>query len=336
MSFVSDEVVIPSEKDNIRQQIRMAVRGAYDLQKMRIQSGNRLIATFRVKLGLGPNDPEKDDKEAKKIMDNLRLCYEKITDGVKVTLKKFKGEGIISNYTEYAIMDNYIWLEKTEEEAFKKLKYIVESHPLWDGFLKDLKGCGHMMAAVIISEFDIYKAKYASQFHTYAGLDVVLVEDDTGEVFGVGRCKRKELMKEVEYTDSEGNLATRKSLGYNPFLKSKLVEVLADCIIKSKGEWYNVYLGYKNRLTNSVEHQSKTPAHRNRMAKRYMIKQLLIKLHTKWREIEGLEVAPPYHEAKLGIVHTGDTPTAPVVPEFVPKPKQVIKVSGKFRTFTVE
>ena len=320
-----EEFVIPPQQEILRSQIRLATRGTYDLQKMRIQSGNRLGATFRAKLGLKSSDSEDSDAEAKKILDSIRLCYEKMTDGVKVTLKKFKGDGVISTYTEFAIVENYVLLEKAEAEAFKKLKSVVEDHPIWDAFLLGVKGCGHAMAAVIISEFNIYAAKYPSQFHSYAGLDVVIVEEESsGETYGLGRSRRKELMKEVEYYDEEGTLQTRMSLGYNPWLKTKLMGVLADCMIKAKGSYYDVYMNYKHRISNMPAHEKKTPAHRNMMAKRYMIKQFLIDLHMAWREVEGLPVSVPYHEGKLGIVHTQK-------PE-----RQVIKLGGKPRYYTVE
>jgi hypothetical protein len=42
------------------------------------------------------------------------------------------------------------------------------------------------------------------------------------------------------------------------------------------------------------------------MALRYMIKIFLIDLYNNWRRLEGLPVAPPYSEAKLGMVPHGE------------------------------
>lgn len=53
--------------------------------------------------------------------------------------------------------------------------------------------------------------------------------------------------------------------------------------------------------------------HRNRDAIRYMIKMFLQEMWLKWREIEGLEVHAPYAEAVLGRVH-GDHGGAGVQP----------------------
>lgn len=306
-------------------QVRLAIRGVYDMQKMRIQMGNRLVATFRSKLGLASSEKEENDKDAEKTLDTIRLCYKKLTDGVtkQIRLKNFKGEGIIDSFTEFTLVENYMNMEASEEQAFKRLKSIVEDTELWKQFLVDVKGCGPAMAGVILSEFDIVKAEKPSAFHKYAGLDVIHVEDEeSGEIIGIGRNNHKKYMSEVSYIDKNGEEKTKLTLGYNPWLKTKLLGVLATCMIKAKGEYYDIYIGYKNRLENHPVHSSKTPAHRNRMAMRYMIKIFLINLHMKWREIEKLPVSVPYHEAKLGIVH-GQTSGS-------------VSVSGKVRNFKVE
>lgn len=294
-------------KDSLRQDIRLAVRGAYDIQELRIQNGNRLVASFRVKLNLAPSDPEESDKVAKKVLDSIRESYDKLTDGVKVKIKGFKREGVISSFAEYTLVELYYQLEAAEKVAFKNIEKIIKLHPIWGAFLEGVKGCGPTMAGVIISELDPYAARYPSSFCKYAGLDVVHREDpdNPDNIISVGRSRRKDLMSEVEYIDREGKTATRLSLGYNPWLKTKLVGVLAPSFLKSQGEYYDIYFNYKTRLANDPRHSSKTPAHRNRMALRYAVKIFLINLHIKWREIEGLEVTLPYHEAKLGIKHKG-------------------------------
>jgi hypothetical protein len=289
-----------------RNEIRLAVRGVYDLQKMRIQSGNRLAATFRAKLGLESSEGEDENEDAKKILDNLRVCYEKITDGVVVNLKKFKGHGIIDTYSEFSLVETYLNLENAEKTAFKRLDNVIKAHPLWEHYLEHVKGVGVAMAGVIISEFDINKAKYHTNMWKYAGLDVIMVEDEnTGELHGIGRCNKKEYMSEVEYTDSKGEIQTKKTLGYNPWLKTKLLGVLATSFLRAKGNYYEIYLNYKNRIANMPEHKSKTLAHRNRMALRYMIKIFIIHLYENWKVIEGQPVFSPFNADKLGIVHTG-------------------------------
>lgn len=79
------------------------------------------------------------------------------------------------------------------------------------------------------------------------------------------------------------------------------------------------YYNYKNRLAASEKPVSEIrskgkeaeqiawkdakPAHRDRAAKRYMIKMFVQDLYNAWRMIEGLPVRPPYQEEYLGHKH---------------------------------
>ena len=64
--------------------IKTLVRGAYDVQKLRIQIGNRIVGNFKAELGQEPSQPEAElEIEEKKILDTLRKHYKNITDGVK-------------------------------------------------------------------------------------------------------------------------------------------------------------------------------------------------------------------------------------------------------------
>lgn len=63
--------------------LKTMVRGAYDIQKLRIQMGNRIVANFSSKLGKEPSMPEEAmDDDGKAILKDLRVRYRKITDGV--------------------------------------------------------------------------------------------------------------------------------------------------------------------------------------------------------------------------------------------------------------
>ena len=104
-----------------------------------------------------------------------------------------------------------------------------------------------------------------------------------------------------EYTDKDGNIALKRGITYNPVVKTKLMGVLTGCLIKAKDPTYSkIYYDYKSRLENSEKHKNSTPAHRNMMAQRYMIKQFLRNLHTEWRHLEGLPIYEPYEVEKLG------------------------------------
>jgi len=282
-----------------RNNLRTAVRGAYDLQKLRIQMGNRIVGNFKAKLGQAPSDKEESlDAEGKALLKNLRIHYTKITDGIKTfpRQKSFKGDEVISNYTELCLLAQYADLESSETTHFKRLTQILREFPIYTEFLVDVKGIGPAMAGVIISEIDITRAEYPSSLWKYAGLDVA--------ANGAGRSRKKEHLVEIEYTDKDGKPAKRAGITFNPWLKTKLIGVLASSFLRAGENPYRIiYDDYKHRLENHPAHLEKTKGHRHNMAMRYMIKRFLVDLYNAWRPLEGLEVAPEYSKAKLGKTH---------------------------------
>ncbi len=171
------------------------------------------------------------------------------------------------------------------------------------------------MAGVIISEIDISKAKYPSSLWAYAGLDV---GSD-----GQGRSRRKEHLVDRTYINKAGNEATRVGITFNPFLKTKLMGVLASSFLRVKDSPYaDIYRAYKHRLENHPkygiandaarvaevkekdDHKYAPKGHRHNMALRYMVKRFLVDLYNNWRRLEGLPVAPEYSEGKLGMKHS--------------------------------
>jgi hypothetical protein len=322
--------------------------------------GNRIVGNFKAKLGQQPGHSEDEiDEDAKQILADLRMRYRKLTDGVTTFPRQatFTGDEIISTYTELCLLAQYVDLEKAESEHFSRLGKILTEFPIWNEFLKDVKGIGPAMAGVIISEIDIHKARYPSSLCAYAGLDCsthwLLVDTftdgvnvpktfrvlppnaqlaDDGATFllivddlsvaryaavTTGRSKRKEHLREIKYIDKNGKPATKMGITFNPFLKTKLVGVLGVSFLRAGHSVYApIYCNYKHRLESHPKHgvqNDKTKdatgefvaskLHRHNMAIRYMIKMFLIDLYKAWRPLEGLEVAPPYHEAKLGRVH---------------------------------
>ena len=212
--------------------LRALVRGTYDIQKMRIQFGNRVVGQFKSKiLGQRAGQPEEElDEDSRDVLDRLRERYKKLMDGIKLIPppKKFRGDEIISTYTEMALVHEYIEMETKEDGHFHLIANAVSQFPLWSEFLEGVKGCGPAMSGVIMSEIDITKAKYPSSLWKYSGLDVA---DD-----GAGRSRRKEHLIEVEYTNKKGETAVRDSITFNPFLKTKLTGVLGPSMLKS-GRW---------------------------------------------------------------------------------------------------
>lgn len=283
-----------------RDNLRTIVRGAYDVQKLRIQMGNRIVGNFKARLGQQPSKPEEEmDAEGKAILASLRAAYKKITDGVKTFPKQstFVGNEVISDYTHLCLIAQYCDLELHEGQHFRRLGAILREYPIYTQFLEGVTGIGPAMAGVIISEIDISRCCYASSIWKYAGLDVA------GD--GRGRSRQQDHLVEREYVAKDGEVKTRKSITFNPFLKTKLVGVLASSFLRSgeKSEYAKVYYDYKHRLESHEAHKEKSKGHRHNMAMRYMVKRFLADLYREWRTIEGLPVTPEYHEGKLGHVH---------------------------------
>jgi len=300
--------------------IRSTLRGMYDMQKLRIQAGNRIIANFRSKLGIeaGESDIE-SDKAAQDLLAALREEYQLLTDGVSRITRRINLEDgkYIDTHTEIRLIQQYEKLADAERSAEIALEDLLEEQPIWTEFLVDVDGCATKMASVLISEIDIAKAKYPSSLWKYSGLDVV---------HGEGRSRKKEHLEEVEYENKNGKMDTRKGLTYNPFLKTKIRGVLAENFIRQNEQYKQIYDDKKHYYmtrgfcngTHSEQgkavwmpsgQKTKQPqdyctkGHAHNMAARYMVKMFLKDLYVEWRTLEGLPVSDTYHEAKMGHTH---------------------------------
>lgn len=304
--------------------IKANVSGAYDLQKLRIQMGNRIVANFKAKLGQQPGASEEElEEDEKNILADLRTRYNKITDGIKTFPKVggFSGDEVISTYTELCLIAQYITLEDQEIKHFSRLGNMLKEYRIYNEFLAEVKGIGPAMAGVLLSEINIHAAPYPSSLWKYSGYDV--------GPDGAGRSRRAEHLIDREYKNKDDELATRKSITFNPFLKTKLY-VLATSFIKQKDSPYRkLYDDYKHRIESDQRHADKTKGHRNNMAIRYMIKMFLQDLHRVWREQEGYPPTLPYSEAKLGHKHGG---ARAAKPEAAPAPVPAAEAKPKGKT----
>jgi hypothetical protein len=316
--------------------IRHHTRNAYDIQELRIATGLRLFALFRDRFSTEDAKPEpaveipenatpeeaaalrseaaeKADRKRGKIIAQIKESYDRVTDGIAAESRKknYKFDGVLQTEAEILFVQNYLDLLANEKEAFKRLDKALRCDDFYVSWLSAVKGIGPAMAGVIISELDPFKAKYASSFWAYCGLDVVNVFDpETGELIASeGRSRKKTHLVESKYTAADGTEQTKMGLSYNPWIKTKLLAVVASSFMKAGNEKYvQIYQNYKFRQLNRPELQErkglKAIAHKR--ATRYMIKMFLIDLHTAWRTHYGLEVYPSYAEAKLGLTHGRD------------------------------
>jgi len=238
--------------------LRVEVKFFYDVQGLRIKTANRL----HIK-----KNGEETEGDHPVLENGVWEIYDNFLNGTPQEDGNRKGG-----------------FKQMEATLLKQIANIVHEHPLWIGFLKDIKGVGELMAAVIISEFNIHIATTVSKMWKFAGL----------------------------YPGAK--LTKGEKAPYNKWLRTKLCGVLGASFLKSKSPYSEFYYDYKNRWVSAEK--GKSDMHRHKAATRYMIKMFLIDLYVFWRTLEGLPVRPPYQEEYLG--HKHDT-VEPIAYEDVPK-----------------
>jgi len=138
------------------------------------------------------------------------------------------------------------------------------------------------------------------------------------------RSRKRQHLVRRKYIDKEGNEQERDSITYSPFLRSKLLGVIGTSFLRSESPWRKSYDDYKHRiesdpnrrrwsaaLAKEITEANGNPSSElwrkgriHSAALRYMVKMFVLELYKQWRPLEGLPVYPPYHEAKLGLIHS--------------------------------
>ena len=205
------------------------------------------------------------------------------------------------------------------------LKKTLKRFPVYNEFLERVPGVGPIAAGWIIGEINIEVATTVSKIWQYCGLNPSLVQGK--KRIPKSKHKNERIVREVAGKDGNVDLIVfsgdmikgdRPTAGYVlPYhkpLRTAMVGVMADGFIKAQSPYcMDFYYPYKERLSqnkNTVTHLKKEVAwedvskgHRDRAAKRYMVKMFLKDLYVAWREIEGLPVRSSYQEQYLGHKH---------------------------------
>lgn len=269
-------------KNSKNQGLTFLVKSFYDYQKMRIRMEGRLR--------------KKKDGEDQK--DNPKTDYTNVVEE--------------ESDNKIVLEEVYKETEKQEDFLLKRIKETIKIHPLWKAFLKDVKGCGELMAAVIISQFNIYLAENVSKMIAYSGMS-------PGTTFGKKWNKSKTKIITTDVLVKQDRKTPGFLCPYNAWLKSKMLGVLASGFLKANSLYKKFYDDYKNRMENLSEEEkkkrlkkSKNPSdkkrpyagHIHRMALRYMMKIFLKDLYVAWRTLEGLSVRNFYEEEYLKREHS--------------------------------
>jgi len=200
-----------------------------------------------------------------------------------------------------------------EEEIARDVAREIKRYPVWTEWLSRVKGCGEMLGAVIITEFNIEIATTVSKMWQFAGLNPGMVrgwKSDGKDKDGWPKWKITEDMIRGD------RLTPGYRSPFNKRLRTALCGKLGPSILKAQGEYAISYyypmhvpkdrrdeLG-PGRYDVEEGWKDKSEGHRSRAAIRYMIKAFVRDLYVAWRTLEGLSVREPYAEEYLGKQHS--------------------------------
>jgi hypothetical protein len=251
--------------------------------------------------------PNENDRQAVRMLVRLRSDFQDMRKRMDNRLGR-KADGTSQNVDERSFrvedLENFKSIADTargqEHEIEKMLKKVLRRFQIYNQFLVNVKGVGEIAAGWIIAEYDIHKATTVSKLWQFTGLN-------PGEVQGKKRVERED--GEFDYVPSgdmvRGDRLTPGHVApFNQKLRTAMVGVLADGFIKAQAPYaMDYYYPYKARLEQEDNWSEESKGHRDRAAKRYMIKMFLKDLYVQWRTIEGLPVRAPYQEEYLGHKH---------------------------------
>ena len=253
----------------------------YASQKERINAFNRIRQViFRrlegIELTQKQDKKEEEEKYKEKYTDAKLLKY--IQEN-KVKLDKEDQE-----YVEKLV--ELLEEARTKENKFKKLmQFYIEQEPIYDKWLKNIKGISTLNTANLLQYFGYCeKAKHCSSLWKYAGLHVVNGKAPKLSMYGKG--------KEVE-----------TGLDYNPKLRMLMYRV-GDSFVKQRTPKYrDIYdrekakqwkLGdydeKKNVMRNKdVEGSPQSKGHADNRARRKMVKRFLADFYEQCLLIRGIK-----------------------------------------------
>ncbi len=311
-----------------KEQLRHAVRFTYDLQKLRIQQGNRA----------GPKaegaEAELGESQKKFLAKASETLHDIEEDGFKEVKRLLKGVPIYEH-----------WLKNQKGVGPAMAGIIVSEIDIAraDTASKLWAFCGlaveNTLTAIAIKNATPDDLEAVIGPETMAKLDLL---EFGGELIVSAKAdlKTSELklleqsLDSFEWSEVITGTAQRRKKGekakYNPWMKSKMLTVLGGSFIKSNSPWRKFYDDYKARKQNQQVRLcmlckgtkvfdkkpcgncngtggpcawGRSDAHRHQASLRYMVKMFLLELHKQWRTLEGLPLRPPYAEQYLGIKH---------------------------------
>jgi len=231
--------------------------------------------------------PTEDDRQAVRMLVRLREDFQSMRKRTDNRIGQ-KADGTSQNVAERAFrledLDNFKNVSgaaRTQENEIEKMLHqVLKRFPVYTEFLKNVKGVGDIAAGWIIAEYDINIATTVSKMWQFTGLN-------PGMVQGKKRIEHDDGTFSYELSGDmvRGDRLTAGHVApFNKRLRTAMVGVLADGFIKCQSPYcMNFYYPYKARLEQEEGWNEESKGHRDRAAKRYMIKMFLKDLYAMRR-----------------------------------------------------
>jgi len=331
--------------------LKATIEQYYGIQKLRVQSYNRIVGYIRDYLGWKPvarhvmlyNELPVDNdliEKAKSFEEFVEMANQKY-NLLKVPEQKWSwfAERVLKDKADIEEIDSTVWTTKQliniEDELAKRIKGILDNFQIYTDYLSKIRGIGPTLAGGLIAWFyPVSRFKYASKMRAYAGISGQHYRMECEEGHKIIATSPKEICQ-VPNKDKKGKICG-----------ARIVEVK---LVKSPPKRVAGYFTMVNfklkalmwRLVRCFEYQSPTKSYYRFLydkAKQYYAARdpdlpkgrirtrailwtasmFISHFWEVWRRLEGLPVREPYPVEKLGhtkIIPMTDEPS-PLCPQF--------------------
>ena len=271
----------------MERQIRFLVEQYYDVQKLRVEAFNRIVAYVKShcnhetqsSIASHRNSENHATSASQAKIENQYMNARKpsILAHQIVTLKT----PVPKEISEIVWYHNALY--ETEKLLAKRLDGWSREHKIRLNYLREIKGIGPIFSSGLIAWLEpISRFNNISKLWSYCGLSPT--------------------QKRIK----------GKKLGYNPRLKTLMWKIALSFEKQSskKSQYRKLYETQKNYYFNRADFKAKIEAkekgvkgHIRNMTLRYVAKRFLADLWLTWRKLEGLPITEPYAIAILKHEH---------------------------------
>ena len=191
-------------------------------------------------------------------------------------------------------------LQKLEKSIYAYLYRYVKGDPLWEGYLKHVKGVGPVLAAWLISDLHPSRFENVSKLWRYSGLHVVHTCRRCGyRQDGPGACPRCG----IELVGAAPRRRAGEKAGYNVWARA-MAWRLARSLAMSGGVYRELYNIIYSEAADKGARQGLSKGHIVARARRKLVKIFLSHYLEVGRRILGLPWRQPYPQAVNQQLHS--------------------------------